>query len=226
MSYEVELYRGSDFALAGRIPLFPLLREALSGSVGLDMRRALIRLLLLPVPDEAELDGAPPIYNLMPDYGYGTVRVYEGARLLYRHPHTLRELIAEPLRERLREEYPEVTQWGFLVVGPGLPRAIVRPTPRVQGLTHVDPYDEGEGPTFRIRRVPDPEPPPAALGTFGLTSRDEATERTAFAKVLVREEVERDLTERRRFSTDVEEGGFLLGRVYQDREAAGTYLLE
>lgn len=224
MSFEIEIYRDGDFVLDCSIPLFPLLRESLGRSLGLDMHGIKIRLLLLPVPEEAALDGTPAIHNLMPDYGYGTVQVLDGDRMIYRHPHTLRELIAEPLRAHLYKRDPGVESWGFLVVGPGLPRTVVRPTPRVHGVTHVDPYAEGEGPAFRIRRVPDPDPPAAALEDFGLAPRD--GEREAFAKVLVREEVERDLARLRPFSNDVEEGGFLLGRVYQDRDVAGTYLLE
>jgi hypothetical protein len=48
--------------------------------------------------------------------------------------------------------------------------------------------------------------------------------RTDFVKVLVDEPVYADLTRLHHFSSEVEEGGFLVGQVYEDAEQPGTFL--
>jgi hypothetical protein len=225
MNSEIELYRGPDYVLFGRMPLGGVLRLGLERILGRPLEAPRILLLVRNVPDEAGAAGEPSVSYLFPDYGYATVQVEEHGRLVYRHPHPIDELVTRPLRELLRDTYPEETHWAFCLVGDGLPRpSVVRPEPPVRGVVEVTPYREGEAPPFRIRRVPEEPLPEAALADFGVTFA--GTDGAAFAKVLVPRPLHHDLTAARPLSDQVEEGGFLIGRAYRDRDAAGTYLLE
>jgi hypothetical protein len=204
-------------------PLFEVIRSSLGRLLGRDLEGTSIRLVFLNVPEEHEPGGVPLVSNLTPDWGYVAVYVKAGPATLYRHPHTVAELVAEPLRLELEKLVPEERQWAFRILVPEMQAVALRPTPAVEGVTHVAPYAEGEQPTLRVQRVPEPTPPVATLADFGVSPTP--AHREAFVKVLLREPVCRDL-ETRRFDTQTEEGGFLVGTVYQDGEAEGTYLLE
>jgi hypothetical protein len=227
MSYDIELYvpRGADLTRFGTVRLDPLLRASVARLLGRPVPQASISLLLLAVSDEPPSLGTPTLMNLLPEYGFAAVFVKEHGRVIYRHPHPIDELIVQPLREALGKTHPEQPHWAFCLVGPGVPRrATFRHAPSVEGAVPVTPYGEGEAPPFRIRRVPEEPLPKAELADFGVQAED--VDRAAFAKVLVPRTLFDDLTRTRPLSSEVEEGGFLLGRVYEDRQLGDTYLLE
>jgi hypothetical protein len=222
---EIELYRGPGYVLSGRIPLAGVVKLALEDIMRRPLDAPRILLEVFEVPDEVGAAGLPDVRYLFPRYGYATVQVEEHGRLVYRHPHPIDELVTRPLRDVLRTAYPDETHWGFCLVGPGLPRpAVVRPEPAVRGVVEVTPYQEGEAPPFRIRRVPEEPLPVASLADFGVGYA--GTDGAAFIKVLVPESLHDDLTRARHFSDQVEEGGFLIGRALRDADAPGTYLVE
>jgi hypothetical protein len=226
MSYGIEIYlpRGADMERVETISLDNVLRISLQRLLARPLPHASIALLLLAVPEDP-VPGTPTITNLLPEYGFAAVIVSEHGRVVYRHPHPIDELITQPLRGLLIEASPGEPQWAFCLVGPGVPkRGISRPAPTVEGVVPVAPYLEGEAPSFRIRRIPEPQPPQAGLADFGVEAAD--GDRAAFAKVLVPRALFDDLTGTRPLSSDVEEGGFLLGRVYEDRDCGDTFLLE
>jgi JAB N-terminal domain len=226
MSYGIELYRAqaAEYELSETIPLDTVLRASLRRLLARPLDQASISLVLLRVPEDP-YEGNPTLINLLPEYGFAAVIVREHGRLVYRHPHPLEELIGQSLRERLIESDPSEISWAFCLVGPGVPkRGTSRPAPAVEGAVPITPYTEGEAPAFRIRRIPEPTPPAAGLEDFGVVAAD--GERAAFVKVLVPRALFDDLTKARSLSADVEEGGFLLGRVYQDRDSDETFLLE
>ncbi len=99
-----------------------------------------------------------------------------------------------------------------------------RTTPDVRGSVIVKPYKENERPAFGLRRIPDEPLPKASLDDFSILTFGH--DHRAFAKVLLHEPLLRELDKTRQFSREVEEGGFLIGQVYEDRDTAGTYLLE
>lgn len=216
MSTEIVLYRGDSFTAFGRIPLVDVLRLSMGKILARPIEAAVLTLVLIDVPEQTRPIGKPKIHNLMAGYGYAAVIVQEGGRIVYRHPHPLSELIADPLREVLAESHPEEEVWGFAISGPGLPRAsVIRPEPEVQGLTELEPIREGSGPGFRIRRIPDEPLPEADLAELGATPDERHA--GAFAKILVPSSLRNDLMGGRRFSDQVEEGGFLIGRPYRER---------
>jgi hypothetical protein len=225
MNSEVELYKGPNYVLLGRIPLAGVLRIALEGILGRPLNNPRILLEIYDVHDDVGAGGSPNVRYLFPKYGYAAVQVLEHGQLVYRHPHPIDELVTRPLRELLRKAYPDETHWAFCLVGEGLPRPrVVRPEPEVEGVVEVAPYSEGEAPPFRIRRVPEEPLPEASLAEFGVGYA--GTDGAAFAKVLIHQSLHNELTGTRPLSDQVEEGGFLIGRAYRDRDASGTYLLE
>jgi hypothetical protein len=226
MSTEIELFRGPGLTTLGRIPLDSVVRTALARILGRDTTGASVMLVLLEVAEADGLDGSPAVRNLMPEYGYAAVIVSVDGRVLYRHPHPLSELVAAPLQGMLNESMPEETQWGYCLVGPGVPRRTVRPMPAVEGVVSIPLAQAGEAPSFpfRIRRVPDEPLPAARLADFGVAPGNGVDQ--AFVKVLVSRGVHAELMGNRTYSSSVEEGGFLVGRAYQDQDVEGTFLLE
>ncbi|MCP4654565.1 MAG: hypothetical protein GY856_03995 [bacterium] len=231
MAFDVEIYRCDDSVqLLETRPLEEILRRALEGYFRRDLAHAQFLLYLHAVPEYKRLPGRPAVENLMPEYGYASVYVVEDGFVTYRHPHAMRELVARPVQEQLRAGHVEGEQWGYRVVGPGfprrgtsdgLPKTMARPRPEVEKAVAVEAYAEGETPSFKIRRVPDPDPPLARLADFEVTD-----DNGDFVKVLVHDEVARQLEDKLAFSDEVEEGGFLVGRVYRDEAHDGTFLVE
>lgn len=227
MSFEVEIYRCDDTLMRVESrPLEQVLHAALTPLLHRDLSRARYRLHLHQIPDAGRALERPRVENLLPELGYVTVMVLLDGAMIYRHPHPIHELIGRALHDELRSAHPDPERlermvWGYRIVGPGVPKLLTRPTPRVESAVAVDPYAEGEGPGFRIRRVPDPEPPATSLADFGVDG-----DHGGFVKVLVRKEIEHQLRDLHDFSDEVEEGGFLVGRVYGDARHDGTFLVE
>lgn len=228
MSSGVEIYQCNDtLHRVETRPLSDVLRAAFQPLFERDLSRARFSLYLHAVPEYHRPPGRPRVDNLLPTYGYATVVMAEDGLVTYRHPHPVRELIAVPLQRELGAAHPEDTVWGYRIVGPGIPRTMSRLTPEVESAVAVAPYRSGEGPGFKIRRVPDPDPPLRRLADFGVDAgNDGEAENGDFVKVLVHEPVARDLEVGRAFSEEVEEGGFLVGRVFREAARDGTFLVE
>jgi hypothetical protein len=223
---EIEIYRGENLERMVRVPLAPFLRAGVERLLGRSLgEQARFQLEIYPVPDKPELEGMPRLINLLGDYGYVNIVTSVGGSIVYRHPHTLNELLGRPLQQTLAEQFPDVTVWGYAVRAPGLEKAaIVRPVPEVEGLVHVDPVGQSRRPSFTIRRLPDPEPPTRSLRDYGISPS--AEQQKALVKVILRSEVERAFSWGIRFSDEIEEGGFLAGRIYLDGDCEGTYIAE
>ena len=227
--FQVEVYRldADEMTRVSTIGLRDVLRESARRLLGRLSDRATVGLLLLNVPDDTPPPGQPAVSNLLPEYGYAELIVGEEGRVIYRHPHTVAEVIGRHLQEVLRRDSPGESHWGYCLVGPNLPRRrAARPTPPTEGAVAVAPYREGEAPPFRIRRILEPPPPRARLEDFGVPEGGRDDDRRAFAKVLLGRALFRDLTEGRPLSAEVEEGGFLVGRVFEDSQREGTFLIE
>jgi hypothetical protein len=221
MSSEIDLYVGRDFALCLQVPLAHIVKPSLQRMLGIDLTLASVALQLLEFRDDAPLQGAPVVHNLVPDFGYAYVTVILGGRMVYRHPHTIGDLITQPLQAALRSAYPNESFFAFRIVSPITERRLVRPTPDVEGQMMVTPYGPGEAPTFEIKRVETPVPDSARLASFGIAPRSE--ERRAMVKVLVPATLHADLHDRG-LSNEVEEGGFLVGRIYRDEDCEGAFV--
>ncbi|WP_322779703.1 JAB N-terminal domain-containing protein [Frankia sp. Cas4] len=237
MSAEVELYRTDDYVRVGRVPLVPLLQAMFERVLGEALVGSRFELSFLPVADRSELAGNPSVVNLRSSHGYVQVRIVRDGRLLYQHPHAVREIIARPLQRLLAEQIPAETHWGFGIRGPGFDRvALVRPAPEVEGRVEVT-VGSGRPRLFHLEEIHEPDPPTATLAELGAdmaaipgAEAAEAAEAAPAASPGVAVVVDRDVADalkhRMTFSTEVEEGGFLAGHVYRDADRPGSHLVK
>ena len=280
--YKIQLYRGPDRKFFGTKPFMPILKESIERLLGRSLLLKSIQILIRQIPEEPMPMELPIVENLVPAFGYTYVRVYEGEFLIYQHPHRFYDVVTKTLREKLKNQHPEETWWGFRVDVPGIPEisalkfnselSSVYVIPHVKGKAEIRPYAPGEKPRFKIRRLADEEPPVKTLADFGLLSSSTTSEvmkglddqtnlNIMYDKDLLKEKESResatfteiidpqitdtlqtakktsvkivlwrslyqDLCHQRPLSRKVEEGGFLIGKVYRDGDDEGTYLLE
>ncbi len=280
--YKIQLYRGPDRKFFGTKPFMPILRESLEKLLGRSLLLKSIKIVIHQVPEEPLPMEPPIVENLVPAFGYTYVQVYEGEFLIYQHPHRFYDIVTKTLREKLKNQHPEETWWGFRVDVPGMPEisalklnselSSVYAIPQVKGKAEIYPYAPGEKPRFKIRRLADEEPPVKTLADFGLLSsstssevieefdekniskakldkdllrEQESRESAAFeeitnpqitesqqtvektpVKIVLSRSLYQDLCHQRPLSQKVEEGGFLIGKVFRDGDDRDTYLLE
>jgi proteasome lid subunit RPN8/RPN11 len=188
-------------------------------------------LLMLPYPsDDAALPGDPPLRYASDAIGYIQVRIRIAGHWLYRHPHTAAEVLGPGVRAWVAALAPaeRARVHAFRIDGPGIERLLHVAAPVPLGVTEVTPYAAGERPGFRIRPIP-PAPPPArrlaelAAGPLppGFAA---APQHTGFVKVVMEPRVAAELERGRRFSDQVEQGGFLVGEVFEDADAPDTFI--
>lgn len=228
MSIEVELFSAPGYSRAGRLPLAPFLRESLRGVLGEVVDRARFRLSLHRVEDGSVLGGRPSLANLRPGHGYVTVTVTIDDRVVYRHPHTVGELIGRPLQRHLAATHPDTDGWGFGLAGPGLEALdLVLPTPELEGQVEITAERRRGLP--RLQAIPDPEPEPIDLSGLGLdpsgSGGGPAGRRGDDGPVVLiePETFERFITQE--FSREVEEGGFVIGHHRRDPAGDGRDVL-
>jgi hypothetical protein len=233
----IDIYQSDDYVKVDRIGLLPVLRSVFEPVLGMTLADAQFLLTFHTVPDHHELDGEPSVVNLRGSHGYIGVRIIRDGVLVYQHPHSVREILARPLQQLLADRAPQETHWGFGVAGPGLERmALVRPVPRAAGS--ADLRLRADRPRrFHLEPVAEPEPPYAGradLGVGGDGPTPAGPERVAVAErvaervgdgVVFAAQVYQRLLRDMDFSPDVEEGGFLLGRVFRDRDRPGNHLI-
>ncbi|SDT45730.1 JAB N-terminal domain-containing protein [Actinoplanes derwentensis] len=219
MSVEVELFTAPDYTYGERHALVPLLRDALRPVLGAVVDRAGFRLSLQPVDDEGTLDGTPSLVNLRPGHGYVIVTAVADGRIVYRHPHTVRELVGRPLQRHLARSHPDVAHWGYGLAGPGLEKlAFVKPVPAVEGQVEIT-AGRRRGIT-RLEELPEPEPDPIDLAGLGLSGVQE----DGPVVLIGPDTLDQFLTQG--FSMDVEEGGFVIGHRRRDPAGPGRDVLE
>src|SRR5215468_11771091 len=128
MSLKVELFRSDDYVPYGELALLPLLRTFFEPLIGEPLADARFVLTFLPVDDARVLPGLPSLVNLRSSHGYLQVKVSRDGKLLYRHPHPLREIIGPQLQKILMEREPAETHWGFGISGQSMDKiALIRP---------------------------------------------------------------------------------------------------
>ncbi|MEY9927467.1 proteasome lid subunit RPN8/RPN11 [Catenulispora sp. GP43] len=224
MSVDIDLYRTDDYVPAGQLPLGPMLSAALSPVVGEDLADYSVLVSFLPVAEEQELSGSPTLVNLRAQCGYVLIQINRGDEVVYRHPHTVREIVGEPLQRVLAEHFPGESHWGFGLSGPGLEQfALVRPAPRIHNEVSL-----GSTPTRRprlnVEEVPEEEPAISTLAELGVGGDPARSD--APVEIVVRADVFDTLAKNGLFSGEIEEGGFLVGNVYRDGENSGRHLIE
>lgn len=191
----------------------------------LEVGEATLLMYAEPAPPDPAAFDLPAYRSSL--WGWARAVILSGDELLYYHPHTLEEVMAPGLR-RLLTGLPEGLVAGWRLAGPSFAGTEARPVPTVFGAVAALPHDPSRPRPFRLRRVPPPPPPVARasdLGAGPLPLDWASASRTERVRIVVDEEVHQDLMARRRWDPEVEEGGFLLGRVYEDADAPGRYLL-
>lgn len=218
----IEVFRGSDLVYDGLVAINSVVRPTLERMLRMSLKGAIIRLYLLSVPEQPVDRGSPVLRNLLPDFGYAYVTVIVSGNLVYQHPHPIEDLMNEQLRRILRERRPDETMWSFRIsVQRRESQAPVRPVPEVNGVVNVAPSN-GEAPSFGIRRISEEPPPPRALSEFAITPN--GGDGAAPIKVLLPRALSHEIATRP-MSAEVEEGGFLLGRVYAETGADGAFIV-
>ena len=228
MSLQVELFRSDDYVRCGEVALLPLLRAFFEPLIGESLAGARFRLSFLPIGDARVLPGPPSLVNLRASHGYVTVTILRDGQLLYRHPHPIREIVVPQLRDMLTGIDPTETHWGFGIRGHGMDEVpLVRPEPE---MLHSVTIRTGPNrvPVFRLEEIDGPEPPeatPSSLGARG--APDDQTGQPDYpVSVVIAEEVRLGFVANTPFSAEVEEGGFLAGRVFRQAGSKANFIIE
>lgn len=224
MSLEIDLYRSVNYVQSQRIPVIPLLRSIFEPLLGQSLTGAQFRLIFLPVVDHAVLDGNPVMVNLRSGHDYVQICIISDGIILYRHPHSVMEIIARPLQKALAAVEPDEQHWGFGIVGLGTSQAaLIRPRPAVamsMDLTAGAPTRQ----MFHVEEVQAPDPPSASLAQLGVPESPDLPTGTAVG-IILSHDAHESLAQTMELSSDVEEGGFLVGHVFRNSEDPESYLV-
>jgi hypothetical protein len=224
MALAVDLYRSPDYVRSHRISLIPLLRSVFEPLLGQSLTDARYGLTFIPVAAETVLDGKPVMVNLRTGHDWVYVSIAKDGVILYQHPHSVMEIIARPLQASLARREPDEGHWGFGIVGlDAFQAALLRARPEVAMSAHLRP-GHAAAPLFHVEEVPTPEPPTASLEELGVPDAGDLSPDTPVGVVLSAAAHE-NLARIMPLSTEAEEGGFLLGRVYRDTGRPGTFLV-
>lgn len=210
----------------------PFLDQALGRPLAPDEAPFVVMLRIPAMAEDTAFGGA--IRNVTPDYGYMTILVKSGGRIIYRHPHPVAEVISTGLPgwiERAAPGYPTVT--AFAIRTSDDPPSSGRSPADIE-KAGGEPEEKGAAerrenrPAFGIRPIEEPPPPLRHRSSFAVAHVEDASGEPTdpLVRVYVAADVHRALASERAFSLDVEEGGFLFGHVYRDEEAPDQYLVE
>jgi len=222
MSVELAIYRTDDYLPDARQPIVPLLRKVFEPLLGRRLEGCRFSLQFLPVADAAPLPGKPYLVNLRSSHGYLYVQISEGQKVLYRHPHLVSEVVGRPLQRMLAKRDPAETHWGYSIDGPGMEAIrLVRPAPQIIGEMHLT-SQPNRPQLFSLEEV-EPEPPPLlSLRAHGL----EAAIGTHPVSVLLSRQVYEAFMNTMPLDDDVEDGGFLAGRVHRDADTPERLIVD
>lgn len=229
MSLVIEIFRSDDYVPDGQISFLPFLRDFFREFIGDDLHGVTFELLFYELSDLTPDRGTPSLVNLRASHGYVRVRILRNGELLYQHPHPVREVVGATLREMLRHRDPDVTHWGFGLNGPGLESIpLARPAPQLAHELKV--ASRTRRPTmFIVEELPEPELPEDGLAGLGAEMPDDAAQADRAAgppvRVAIPEALVTSLTRTLPFSSEIEEGGFLIGKVFRDKDREGGYIV-
>lgn len=228
MDYKIELYRGEDSKIFGTESFMSIVRESLEYMLGKELKNVSLKIQIQNIPEDffGGANGVPIVENMVPEFGYLIIQVFQNQQLIYQHPHSMQDLVTNTLQMRLKRKYPGEIFWRFRINAPGMPReSHIRRAPNVERGIHITKSQSEEKGRLSIRRIEETAPPSIKINKFGI-ERIPEKDWTSNLKVIVPAQIHKDLCENRPFSTLVEEGGFLLGRVFKDKEMYEGYILE
>lgn len=216
----VVLYRTDTLTRFGTVGLTELLAPVFESLLHRSLEGAEFHLTMLPIRDGATLRGDPTLINLHSGHGYVQIRIRHQDKVIYQHPHAVREVIGRPLQRLLGKSFPEEHQMGFGIVADGLSGlSLTRPTPISEGS--IDIHARQRQPVFHLEEVAEPGPPTMKAADLGVAEPGTAGPVGVVLTTAVRDQLLLDME----LSNKVEEGGFLAGRPYQDAEHPGRHLI-
>jgi len=228
---DLEIYRGENQEYAGDL-LFPaILRRAAMLLVG-DVARGTKIDLYVEGPADAQVYAGPPeIRNLKTDEAYGRLQVIKDEEVLEERRLLLVDLLGPVLAEDLTATDPDQTWWAFrlrrkrmatlVIVGQKIADLLTgeeRPVPEVQGSVDVDPGERRHQP-FTLTPMARAEEARVRPEELGL-DRDHLGRVNILMSAKIHEQLLRGMP----LSDNMEEGGFLLGRVSKADEE--SYLVD
>lgn len=230
MTINVELRDKTRKALGAPRLVMDVAAPFLDERFGKNWRHADLPILMLwPYPyEDNRIYGDQPLDYQTEAIGFIQVRIGFAGRVSYRHPHTVAEVLEPGLRRWMEELGAAVKPVAYRITGPEIDPLVHQSTPIPKWVTEVAPYAPGEQPAFRIRPIPPTPPALSTLGQFGaIAPQPEWSAQaghTDFIEVVVNDALHDTLLKRHPFSADAEEGGFLVGQVYENRERPGSYI--
>jgi hypothetical protein len=217
MPPSLDIYRSDDYVSVGRLDLLAVVQTTFERMLGQRLDDTEFQLVFHRINDDQRPSGKPSVVNLQRAFGYVHVRITRDGKVLYQHLHSLRELMTAPLRTLLTRLAPEETHWGFGISGiPESPRK-----PSASDARLIAAAAGGDEPAMsRVEELPDEEAPPGDGRRLGAPP-DAGDD---LAVVLARAVYDR-LTTGLPHSTEVESGGFLVGRLFRDTTVDGRHLV-
>lgn len=224
--YELVHLYALDGSRQESVALAPLLKRSLEPFVGECIQNA--RILCTPLNqrmdsallDPDRLESRPRLLNLDPEWNFLLITVEHEGEVIYHHAHTVDEVIGRPLEAQLDHLDEAALPLGYSLRS--IRVEIERRRPAVQGEFALS--GRPRQPHFRMRPIPDPPLPLASLEDWKLTPPADAA--SSVLTVILHEAVAQALYATLPLSEVTEEGGFLVGYAYRDRDHPGRYLLE
>lgn len=228
MSLVIEIFRSDDYVPDGEISFLPFLRDFFRDFIGDDLSGVTFDLYFYELSDATPDYNTPALVNLRASHGYVRVRIFREGNLIYQHPHPVREMVSPALREVLRGRDPQITHWGFGISGPGLESIpLTRPAPQPAHQLNLTSRGNRPRAIFTVEELPEPDLPETSLADLGVELPNGVPQDAAMPPVqaVLPEKLVMALTRTIPFSLEIEEGGFLTGRVFSDRDRAGSHLV-
>ncbi|MFF7449493.1 MULTISPECIES: JAB N-terminal domain-containing protein [unclassified Streptomyces] len=224
MALDVELFRGEARQLVHTEPLIALLKPAFEAETAPFGGRPRFVLMLRNDPGPDTYRGDLHLTNLRADFGYIHVAIRMEGRVVHQKPYSVNGLVGPILARLAREIAPEERHWAFRIAGLPSPEDLPedaseggtsaqRLPPVVDGTDDID-ISRSTRLAFGIRPAAEPQIPLLDLAEYGV----ELADTEAPVTVLLGTGVRRRLMEME-LSTEIEEGGFLIGRAFRRTDA-------
>jgi hypothetical protein len=217
MALDIELYQGESRQLVRTQSLIELLRPVFAEELGPHPGRTRFQLRLRNDPGPDTYEGDPELTNLRPDFGYVHVSIHVEGNVVHQKPYSVNGLVGPVLARVAREIAPEERHWAFRIAGLPAAEDAQRLPPVVDGADDID-VSRSARLSFGIRPAAEPQVPLLDLTAYGVVPEEADKPVT----VLLGAGVQRRLMDMD-LSTEVEEGGFLVGRPFRRADDPERY---
>lgn len=230
MSIHVELRDEAGHLLAPARHVVNVAAAFLDQRIGTHWREGRTLFVFLPYRNDNNnhLHGERPLRYETESIGFIQIEIYRAGKLTYRHPHFVVEVLEPGLRQWLDELGQEAKPATYCITGAEIAPLVRQSTPIPKWAAEVTPYAPGEQPGFRIRPIPPAPPALATLTQFAAIAAEPEwaaqPQHTDLIEVVVKHDLQINLLKQRPFSASVEDGGFLVGQIYENQERPGCFI--